>query len=93
MKRLLIYCLAFVNGYRSNAMSVRRPLNTPLGIAEWWGFADGIAFRTRLEAHPFCRCCGYKILEPARFDPNLGVLCKDCGHERDVEAGRKLLEN
>jgi hypothetical protein len=88
MKRLFIYWRAFLRGYRDSEqwhVPFRYKLETPEGIAEWWGYADGRALRVRSTTPPFCRACGQPMRasdSPHVCDPNLGLLCNRCACDR-----------
>lgn len=97
MKRLFIYWRAYLRGYLDksqwNKVTVF-DVATPEGRAEWWGYADGVAFRVRSSTPPFCRACGQPMCDsdrPYKWDPNLGVVCQKCRSDRELQIGTAAL--
>lgn len=97
MKLFFLYWWHFIRGYRDSVQALTpfyHKLSTPEGRAEWWGYADGRAFRVRTSTAPFCRACGQPLRaaeQPHYFDANLGLLCKHCEQGRHLQIGTDAL--
>jgi sarcosine oxidase delta subunit len=64
-----------------------RSEETPMLFALWvFIFVATLAFGYLLERAEHCRGCGaWFKFHPHRFGPNLGVMCRRCGHVKELQ--------